>query len=317
MLKKLVVWGIALVMLFSLTGLSACDNIELAQYKATAMTDLTDYAAAKGESNYSEENWAVIQQIVADGKETIDAAATKPAVNTARDKAKADIDAVSQSLTAELESRIKADFLQEFKYEFWFDRFYGLYNGAAVFFIEGITEAEKTVTILGIEFSYNRGWTIIVWKDGVFYDLEDIEVIFDAGILTQTNLERIGAVHAETNASEATEEDEMTAELENRIKEDYLQEFGYELYFGDELLNKFYGLYNGAAVFFIAGADAAEKTAIISGVAFSYNYGWTILVWKDGIFYDLEDIEVIFDAGILTQNDLEQIGAVHAEANAK
>ena len=95
MLKKLVVLGIALVMVFSLGA--CCDN-ELAEYKTTAITDLTDYAAAKGESNYSEENWAVIRQIVADGKETIDAAATKPAVDTARDATKAEIDTIESTL---------------------------------------------------------------------------------------------------------------------------------------------------------------------------------------------------------------------------
>ena len=108
-------------------------------------------------------------------------------------------------------------------------------------------------------------------------------------------------------------ENKLSAELEARIKQDYLQEFGYEFYFGKEYLNKFYGLYNESAVFFIPGEDEAIKIVTISGVEFSYNHGWRIIVWKDGIFYNLEnDLESILSSGILTQINVKQIGKIHA-----
>ena len=69
-------------------------------------------------------------------------------------------------------------------------------------------------------------------------------------------------------------------------------------------------------MFFVAGDSCALKTAIISGVEFSYNYDWKIWVWKNGAFYDLENIETIFKADILTQRDIEQIGVIHAKIYA-
>ena len=204
MKKKIIYLGIALVMLFSLAGLTACNLTDLAAYKTTAKAELTTYADARCAELSCAEASAAIQQIAADGKDAIEAAATKSDVNIARDAAKADIDAVSQSFTAELESRIKADFLQEFGYELYFgdellNKFYGLYNGSAVFFIAGVDAAIKNATISGVSFRCNYSWTILVWKDGIFYDLEDIEVIFDVGILTQSDLEQIGVAHAEAN----------------------------------------------------------------------------------------------------------------------
>ena len=60
----------------------------------------------------------------------------------------------------ELESKLKADFQEKFGYHFTFDKFYGLYNGAAVFLVSDYSPRIKTVTISDIEFSYNYGWTI-------------------------------------------------------------------------------------------------------------------------------------------------------------
>lgn len=102
----------------------------------------------------------------------------------------------------------------------------------------------------------------------------------------------------------------LSTEQEAQIKQDYLQEFGTEFYH-----DRYYGLYNGAAVFFVSGDAAVVKTVMISGLKFSYGYSWTILVWKDSIFYNLEDIETIFEAGVLTQADLRKIAAIHAKAN--
>lgn len=200
MIKKIICFGVILVMIFSLMGCNQGNKLE--EYKASANTTIETYAQEKGQDNYTVENWAIIERLVAEGKMAVDAAADKSGVDAAATVAKQAINAVltkEEEMDEALENRIKQDYLQEFGRGFWFDRFYGLYSGAAVFFIPGDDTAIKTAIISGVEFSYSHGWTILVWKDGSFYDLEDIENIFDAGILTQNDIERIGAIHVVAN----------------------------------------------------------------------------------------------------------------------
>jgi len=99
MYKKIVSIGILLAMTFSLF---ACIPIvpepgnELAEYKLTAKTGLETYATEKGQSNYTADNWLVLLGYVAEGKDEIDAAANKPAVDSAVEKAEQAIDDVPQ-----------------------------------------------------------------------------------------------------------------------------------------------------------------------------------------------------------------------------
>jgi len=102
----------------------------------------------------------------------------------------------------------------------------------------------------------------------------------------------------------------LDEELKSRIEQDYLQQFGHEFYYSD-----FYGTYGESSVFFILGADLVMKDITISGVKFYGTSNWTILVWNNGNFYDLEEIDKIFELGILTQSNLKQIGRIHAKAN--
>ena len=101
-MRRIIGLGLLLVVVFSL---SACvvPNIELNNYKATTKNDLTAYAEAKGESNYSEEAWAAIQAIVDDSKNAIDVATSRAGVDSARKAAETDIDAVEQKEVNNLE----------------------------------------------------------------------------------------------------------------------------------------------------------------------------------------------------------------------
>lgn len=102
----------------------------------------------------------------------------------------------------------------------------------------------------------------------------------------------------------------LSGKKEAQIKEDYLSEYGHELNY-----TEFYGEYNESAVFYMIGSDTVMKEVTISGVKFIGNSGWTILVWNDGSFYNLEDIDKIFELNILTQSNLKQIGRIHAKTN--
>lgn len=96
--------------------------------------------------------------------------------------------------------------------------------------------------------------------------------------------------------------------LKNRVREDYLQEFDRTFHF-----DRFYGVFNDSAVFFIEADDASIKTVVISGETFTGNSQWIILVWNDGKFYNLENIETILELGILTQENIIQLAHIHAE----
>jgi len=98
--KKILGIAVAIVMLFAVAGLAACElnNPTLAEYQATARADLANYANSRGQANFTTENWAVIQGHVTTGKEAIDAAETKPAVRTARDDAKAAVRSVPREV---------------------------------------------------------------------------------------------------------------------------------------------------------------------------------------------------------------------------
>ncbi|MCL2522064.1 MAG: hypothetical protein FWE36_04300 [Erysipelotrichales bacterium] len=100
--------------------------------------------------------------------------------------------------------------------------------------------------------------------------------------------------------------------LEERIRHDYFQQFGHE-----SSWIVFYGMHNnGSVALFFPTGNLAIKNVVISGVEFRHTTWWRILIWRSGSFYDLEDIDKIFDNNILTQSDIEEIGRIHSETNA-
>lgn len=65
--KKIMVLGIALIMLLSLVGLTAC-NGDLAQYKTAAKAEITNHVATLNANEYTAENWTLIVQRANEGK---------------------------------------------------------------------------------------------------------------------------------------------------------------------------------------------------------------------------------------------------------
>ncbi len=194
------------LILASILLISSCDNT-LQRNKDNAKTEIEQYALAR-QNNFDVDNWSIVCYIVEDGVNAISIAKNKPEIDTIVDDTKYDINLVpnkSGQLSSELENLIKADYLKEFGHELVYgedsvNKFYGLYDGAAVFFLEGDAMVIKTIKISGVEFSHHNDWRIIVWKESVFYNLEDIDLIFEKGILTQDDVEQIGLVHSTRNA---------------------------------------------------------------------------------------------------------------------
>jgi len=107
-MKMLITLGIAIMMLFAIAGLAACElnNPTLAEYQATAITALEDYATSKGQRNYTSENWLVLQCHVATGRTAINEAIDKAGVRFARDAAKAAVRTVERSSLFGFEAQI-------------------------------------------------------------------------------------------------------------------------------------------------------------------------------------------------------------------
>jgi hypothetical protein len=117
-------------------------------------------------------------------------------------------------------------------------------------------------------------------------------------------------INAEDNDEELIVSYELDPELEARINAEHLEQCGWKL------INKnttiFYGLYNGAAVFFLPGDADWIETHTISCVEFKYRNSWMMKVYKDGVFYDMvKDIDAIFKNKVLNQRHIELIGEKH------
>ncbi|MCL2861710.1 MAG: hypothetical protein FWE22_04800 [Firmicutes bacterium] len=215
MKKKILGIAVAIVMLFAVAGLAACelDNPTLAEYQATARVDLTNYANSRGQTNFTIENWAVIQGHVTTGKAAIDAAETKPAVRTARDNAKAAVRAVERennvnnytrhpnsvdTINAELENQLRrgiigSDFIQE-SWTFddvWVDGFFGIYNDSVAVIMAGGFPFPGLITplvVAGKYFYFSSSPGILIWHDGYFIPL--LRAYTD-GVITRQSVEKI------------------------------------------------------------------------------------------------------------------------------
>ena len=213
--KKIIVLLTAVIMIFTVAALTACDlnNPTLAEYQATARMDLTNYANSRGQTNFTTENWAVIQGHVAAGKAAIDAAETKPAVRTARDNAKAAVGTVERennvnnytrhpnsvdTIDAELENQLRrdiigSDFIQE-SWTFddvWVDKFFGIYNGSVAVIMAGgfpLPGLATPIIVAGKYFYFLSSPGILIWNDGAFIPL--LRAYTD-GIITEYDVENI------------------------------------------------------------------------------------------------------------------------------
>ncbi len=202
MIKKIISFIVLSAMVFSLIACwqeTPLSSSELIEYKTKAKDTIETYAEEKMQEVEIAENLAVIEEIVTQAKTMVDEATTKSQIDKAVDSAVQAIDNVKErqlpKIDKELDKTIMQDYLTQFGRAFLYEKFYGIYDGAAVFFIPGDDCRVKTVTISGVEFSYNYGWTILVWKDGKFYNLENYELILENSILTQKDIEEIGKVH--------------------------------------------------------------------------------------------------------------------------
>ncbi|MFA5449548.1 MAG: hypothetical protein WC292_03825 [Clostridia bacterium] len=204
MLKKLTVFCVIFVLLFSVVGLAACNNgDELAEYKTQAIESLEAYA---DQSNYSEENWTIVLGLMDGGKVAIDEAADKDGVDNAVSTTKTTINSIPTKEEVGMEVEVKGKILQDYYnllnsdditlQDVYIRRFYGVYNDsfAVIMAIYGIDPppAVDEIMVSGLEFTFNTGYHIKIWNDGDFYSLQDA---FDESFITLEDLETICELH--------------------------------------------------------------------------------------------------------------------------
>jgi hypothetical protein len=101
----------------------------------------------------------------------------------------------------------------------------------------------------------------------------------------------------------------LSEELENQIKQDYYGILNNNSYtIEDVYIYRLYGMFDGGVGVKMALNGVSLPPAIdiitVEGFTFYFNTGQHIKIWKDGVFYSLQNA---YDEGILTINDLEKI----------
>ena len=323
MKKKIIYLGIAFIMLFSLTGLSACGTFDLEQYKTEAKAELTTYADARcAELNCAEAS-AAIAGLLEQGKTAIDNAATKPAVNTARDAAKADINAVSQkeangafySLQEAFDKGLltKED-LQNIAY----------YHNDDSMPVYPETLNADVATAIKQDFVHNencqdKGHDIEIIYYGTYNDSVAVliycQLYYDMKLYDET-IEGIFFHYGSPNKIQiwvaSQEEDFDMEQLELQIRQDYLRDLhanGETNFTLDDVeILRNYGLYGEACVVKMnRGAYLVVTQLTIDEVAFRFEDSNTPLVWVKGQFYELAEA---YEQSLLSKVDLIEISSV-------
>ena len=103
---------------------------------------------------------------------------------------------------------------------------------------------------------------------------------------------------------------ELDFSIELQIRQDYLEQFvignNPEMNVNDVIILKNYGIYNNLVIIttnFDSYDAAVVRYMEVDGVQFNF-YGWEIITWRNGRFYNLEEASA---QGYLTQDNLKQI----------
>jgi len=225
-IKMFVAMVVTMAMIFALVAFGGCNerridcyncscctcsnyNGTLVNYKAAAIEQLQGFAVARGQENFSEENWARIEGYVAESKARIAAAESSFAVILIVIETRCNIKSVPQEevysgITAELEVRIRQTILEYWHLrgrtsltidDVWFLEF-GYYNGAVAIrkgYDEMTLGAEPWHEIVSdIYFSFRHYWPIVIWHENSIFSL--IDAFYEYNILTMEYLLNIQKV---------------------------------------------------------------------------------------------------------------------------
>jgi hypothetical protein len=245
-----------------------------------------------------------------------------------------------QKLSVALEATIKQDWVYRYSTHISLDKYpptdlyncFGLFGGDCVVFVRRISDYNDypldtifenvpfKINVAGYSFSFVSSAgdpPAQVWKDGSFYTWNEA---YNKGYLTKADFAWIYFYY--TNDFESSDEtefrelQELSPELEARVKNDWYERFGFQWptpsYPKQEAPVSYFGTYNCLGVFgddcvvFIGRNSMFEGSYTVAGYKFSFaNVSDSpmlgIRAWKDGQFYTWYQA---YDMGFLTRTDV-------------
>ena len=335
MAQKLTVLGVALVMLFSVANLAGCGiGSDFAAYKTTAKVELDNYATIMMQkNNYDDEGLMAIARFVEAGKNAIDAAATKPAVNSARDAAKADINKVSLKEASGAFYSLQEAFVKCFLTKEYLQNIAYYHNDdsmpvypevlgtkiekaiketratdlRAETFSDGVPKQPNAtaddVVVLRYYGEYNYCFAVMLSDS--YYDYTGAERSVDvAGVIFNYNNGNSILIWV---SSAALEDEKMKEQSKQTYLASILKTEHSEATINDVSFRPFLGIYEDSLVAVFYGGQYhgdfpdVEVGYELEGLEFAFSKGYSILVWNNGDIYDLP---AAYAQNLLTKENL-------------
>ena len=203
-------------------------------------------------------------------------------------------------------------------------RYYGSYDGYLILYESVPCGERRGINIWGYTFADSNGMVALyAIRDG---KANKLELLFDAGRITQEQIEQIHAVHtsyytASENARLEKEfeyfyaslgschpaEDELAASIVSFIDEVFYTVKGQHLIV-DDVRVRYYGKFNGYNIVFEERKDNTDTEIAIGPFTFHHYTGFEIWVMAYGEVYSLEDA---YGQGLLSFRDIEDLYIAH------
>ena len=231
---------------------------------------------------------------------------------------------------------LRKDYLQQLRSEepetemtladIYVQAYYGTYSGCEIVYmgtspvhtgqLRSVVVAGYIITLLG------GGHKLYVHKDTHFYTLNEA---YDAGYITTEDVEDFGPkvdkhYFRKWNGEVFSEDDNRIihnpgwADVESRLREDYLRQFGSKYPEIEITLDKisvcgYCGTYSGCEIVYMGAPlesiTVAERSVIVGGYIFIFEGDQKLYVHKDSHFYTIKEA---YDAGYITTEDVAAFG---------
>jgi len=232
------------------------------------------------------------------------------------------------SRLSDLFARIEADYLAYHVEQNGFDPtenppltvggYYGTFNGAVVVMMDGFCYDQVCLDAVVADsvIHYGDSNTIQVWKNGVFYELNEA---YERGLLTKNDVKMIAVWH--NHNTFLTKEDirRATALLTSpdavtrREIEDAFARQNRSVQWPSADTNWYgtrcYGQFGSVTVLFEAGMLAWIETKTIAGVEFTYSSSFGLWGYYNGSLYTLQEA---YDNGYITKEQVAEAAANHS-----
>ena len=232
------------------------------------------------------------------------------------------------SRLSDLFARIEADYLAYHVEQNGFDPtknpsltvggYYGTFGGAVVVMMDGFDHSDVCVDAVVADsvIHYGDSNTIQVWKNGVFYELNEA---YERGLLTKNDVERIAVWH--NHNTFLTKEDirRATALLTSpdavtrREIEDAFAQKNHSVKWPSADTNwcgtLCYGQFGSVMVLFEAGMFDWIETKTIAGVEFNYGSSFDLWGYHNGNLYTLQEA---YDKGYITKEQVAEAAENHS-----